>query len=159
MRQRLLVVARSPVDIVRMAGGWMVDQVFVGWEVMVLTEGRADPAMRILGARCHDLECALGSEESGRWPTAVAVDPDLYDSDERIRRVVNAALESGVSDCRFWSDPAAPDEEDAAVRHRLSAAARAFKAQALAALAVPAGPVEGTETFRPVALLHPFGRI
>ena len=44
--------------------------------------------------------------------------------------------------------PAHPDDGAGSVRHRLSVAAQAFKAQALAAAAVPVDEDEATELFR-----------
>jgi hypothetical protein len=60
-----------------------------------------------------------------------------------------------VSDCRLWSDQWTAADGVGAVRHRLSTAARAFKAQALAALAAPVDWEGTTETFRQAELLHP----
>jgi hypothetical protein len=155
MRRRLVVVAPDPVEAVRHAGGWLVDRALAGWDVQVLTGDRADTRpLRILGARPLDLESALASSVRGPRPRAIAVGADLYGSDPRIRRLVRAALDDGVSDCRFWSDQWTADG-DGAVRHRLSTAARAFKAQALAALAAPADADGTTETFRQAELLHP----
>jgi hypothetical protein len=156
MRRRLVVVAPDPVEAVRHAGGWLVDRALAGWDVQVLTEERADTRpLRILGARPLDLEAALKASVRGPRPRAIAVGADLYRSDARIRRLVRAALNDGVSDCRLWSDQWTAIDGDGAVRHRLSTAARAFKAQALAALAAPVGADEVTETFRQAELLHP----
>jgi hypothetical protein len=47
---------------------------------------------------------------------------------------VSEAPQSGVAEVRLWGEryPAGLDEEASPVRHQLSFAARAFKAQALA---------------------------
>jgi hypothetical protein len=60
------------------------------------------------------------------------------------------ALDAGPAELRLWGDrwPADLDGSVGPVRHQLSVAARAFKAQALAAAAVPAGPAQDTEVFR-----------
>jgi hypothetical protein len=158
MRWRLVVVAPDPVEAVRYAGGWLFDRALAGWDVQVLTEHRADSRpLRILGARPLDLESALTSPVRGPRPQAIAVGADRYASDARIRQLVRAALDDGVSDCRLWSGQwtSAGGEGDGAVRHRLSTAARAFKAQALAALAAPVEADGITETFRRAELLHP----
>lgn len=157
MRHRLVVAARRPADVVRRAGGWMVDLALVGWEVRVFTEGRADLPMRILGADHRDLESALDAPARGRPPAAIAVDLELYDSDPRVRRMVRAAVDRGAADCRIWSAADAFDDGDRVLRYRLSAAARAFKCQALAALALPPDETGATETFRPLALFDPSG--
>lgn len=159
MRRRLVVVAPDPVEAVRHAGGWLVDRALAGWDVQVLTEDRADTRpLRILGARPLNLESVLTSSARGPRPRAIAVSADLYRSDARIRRLVRAALDDGVADCRLWSDQWNAVDGDGAVRHRLSAAARAFKAQALAALATPVDADGATETFRQAELLHPSAR-
>ena len=159
-----MVAARDPSAVVRLAGGWMVDQALLGWDVRVLTEGDAERPMRILGARHHDLERVLNAAPPGRWPSALAVDFDLYASDARVRRLMRTAMDAGSSDCRFWSESAesagsAACDEAYAVRHRLSAVARAFKTHALAALALPAGEPAPIETFRQAALLDRFDSV
>lgn len=151
-----MVVAPDPVEAVRFAGGWLFDRALAGWDVHVLTEDGADSRpLRILGARPLDLESALTSPVRGPRPAAIAVAAELYESDTRIRRLVRAALDDGVSDCRLWSDRWAAVDGEGAVRHRLSTAARAFKAQALAAVAGPVDADGTTETFRQAGLLHP----
>jgi hypothetical protein len=71
--------------------------------------------------------------------TTVAVAADLFGSDERVRRGVLEALDQGLTEVTLWGDhcPAELDQNVDPVQHRLSAAARAFKAQALAAAAAP----------------------
>jgi hypothetical protein len=158
MRRRLLVVAPNPVEVVRYAGGWLFDRAIAGWDVRVLT---ADPAnsrpLRILGVRPFHLEPTLASPVRGPRPQAVAVAAELYDADARVRRLVHAALDDGMTDCRLWADrwPTGFAEGADAVRYRMSTAARAFKAQAMAALAAPVDELQTTETFRQAELLHP----
>jgi hypothetical protein len=158
MRPQLVVIAPDPAEVVRSAGGWLCDRAMAGWDVGVLTESHADPRpLRILGARAFDLEVALSSSVRGPHPQAIAVSAELYASDSRIRRMVCDALDDGVAECRLWVDcSAAPAEEDDE-QHRPSAAARAFKAQALAALEASGEASEVTETFRRARLLHPSG--
>jgi hypothetical protein len=160
MRPQLVVIAPDPAEVVRSAGGWLCDRAMAGWDVGVLTEGKADPRpLRILGARSFDLEAVLASPVRGPHPQAIAVSAELFASDHRIRRMVCAALDDGVTDCRLWVDhsTAPHDETDEAdhMRHRPSAAARAFKAQALAALPTAGNAGEFMETFRRAELLHP----
>lgn len=150
-------MAPKPVEVVRHAGGWLCDRALAGWDVRVLTDDPANSRpLRILGARPVDLEPALASPLRGPRPQAVAVAAELYDADARVRRLVHAALGDGT-DCRLWADrwPAGPEDRADAVRHRMSTAARAFKAQAMAALAVPADELGTIETFRQAELLHP----
>ncbi len=145
------MVAPSKTEVVRLAGGWLFDQVMAGWEVWVLTADHTDSrALRILGARAVDLDCALTSPVRGPRPEAIAVHADLYRSDARVRQIVLDALKEGLADVRLWGDwwPADRDGGVGSVRHRLSVAARAFKAQALAAAAVPVDSSQATELFQ-----------
>ena len=151
LRHRLVVVAPCTVAAVRFAGGFLFDRVMAGWEAIVLVADQPDSRpLRILGARTTDLETAFSAPPSGRRPQAIAVEAGLYGADGRIRRVVREALDEGTTEVRVWGDgwPADLDGSGGPVQHRLSVAARAFKAQALAAAAAPADPVEVTETFR-----------
>ncbi|GAA2401742.1 hypothetical protein GCM10010191_06390 [Actinomadura vinacea] len=141
------------VDAVRFAGGWLFDHVMAGGEVLVLTADHGDPRpLRILGARAVDLECALSSPVQGPWPPrAIAAGADSCGSDARVRRIVLKAIDDGLADVRLWGDQDTADLGGGvgSVRHRLSVAARAFKAHALAAAA--ASSCDGgtaTETFR-----------
>ena len=152
MRYRLDVVAANAADAVRFAGGWMYDRVMAGWDVTVLLADRSDERpLQILGVATSDLESALALWEERPHPQTVAVAADLFASDERVRRGVLGALEQGLTEVTLWGDslPAELDESVGPVAHRLSAAARAFKSQALtAAAAADVGSVTGTETFR-----------
>jgi hypothetical protein len=140
---------------VRHVGGWLFDQVMAGWDVTVLTaDDRDHRPLRILGARTADLETALSSPARGLgpWPQAIAVRADLAGSDERVRQIVLAALDGSLAEVMLWGGECPADLGGRAGQswHRLSAAARAFKAQALAAAAaVPMPePGEATEVFR-----------
>lgn len=109
-----------------------------GWEVNVITAGDADDrALRILGVRGHHLDEALSAPLAGSCLEAVAVRTDLYVADERVRGLVRKATENNGAEIRFWGE-AWPDDFDSGasgVCHELSIAARAFKAQALRAVA------------------------
>jgi hypothetical protein len=71
--------------------------------------------------------------------------------------MVLTAFDEGLAEIRFWGDLRPEDLDGGAdpVRHRLSVAARAFKAQALAAAAAPAGPNADIEVFRRGDIRHP----
>jgi hypothetical protein len=60
------------------------------------------------------------------------------------------ALDQGATEVTLWGQtwPAELDDSVGLVQHRLSAAAQAFKAQALAAAAIPPDSIEPIETFR-----------
>jgi hypothetical protein len=150
LRPRLAAIAPSVVEAVRFAGGWLFDQVMAGWDVTVLTSGDADarPA-QILGARVADLEMVLARRVRGSCLQGIAVRADLCGSDARVRRMVDEARE-GLAEIRLWGEgwPAELNGAAGPVRYQLSVAARAFKAQALAAAAIPADFAQDTEEFR-----------
>jgi hypothetical protein len=142
--------------VVRSAGGWLFDQAMAGWDVTVITADQADPRpAHILGARARDLDTLLGSPVWGPCLQAVAVQTDLYDADPRVRRLVLGTID-GAAEVRLWGE-GWPEELEAVgpAPHQLSVAARAFKAQALAAALPPpaaggvtSDPGQGTEVFR-----------
>jgi hypothetical protein len=151
MRYRLDVVAPSVLDAVRFAGGWVYDRVMAGWDVTILVDDDEDARpLEILGAEVRDLESVLASWEDRPHPQTVAVAADLFDRDARVRRGVLEALEQGATEVTLWGEglPAELDESVDSVQHRLSSAARAFKAQALAAANASDAAVGHTETFR-----------
>ena len=152
MRYRLDVVAADVADVVRFAGGWMYDRVMAGWDVTVLlADGADERPLHILGVETADLESALALWAERPHPQTVAVAADLFASDERVRRGVLGALEQGLTEVTLWGDssPAELDDNVGPVRHHLSAAARAFKAQALRAAADPEADIVGdSEIFR-----------
>jgi hypothetical protein len=143
---RLTVIAPTAAEAVRYAGGWLFDQVLAGWDVTVITADAGDPRpLRILGVRHRRLDVMLAMPEIGPCLEAVAVHTDLYAGDERVRRLVLAAAGTGRAEIRLWGG-AWPDDFGAArpLAYRLSLAAQAFKANALAAAAVKAGPAGGS---------------
>jgi hypothetical protein len=150
LRARLTVIAPGLADLVPYAGGWLFDQAMAGWDVAVLTAGQADPRpLRILGARGYDLETVLAMPLAGRCLRAIAVEANLYRSDARVRRMVYHALDRSLAEVRLWGGwPEDLDVGTRPVRHKLSVAARAFKAQALAAAAAPDAVSDDVEEFR-----------
>ena len=151
MRYRLDVVAPTVLDAVKFAGGWVYDRVMAGWDVTVLVGDDEDVRpLEILGAEVRDLESVMASWEDRPHPQTVAVAADLFDRDARVRQGVLEALEQGATEVTLWGEglPAELDESVDSVQHRLSSAAMAFKAQALAAANVPDAAVGHTETFR-----------
>jgi len=158
MRYRLDVVAASVVDVVQFAGGWLFDRAMAGWDVTVLVADHPDDRpLQILGAQVLDLEDALASVESRPHPQALAAAADLFGCDARVRQGVLQALDHGVTEVTLWGE-SWPDELDDSVglvQHRLSMAAQIFKAQALAAAAVPRGSIGHIETFRSGLLACP----
>ena len=158
MRYRLDVVAATVVDVVRFAGGWLFDRAMAGWDVTVLVADHPDDRpLQILGAQVLDLEDALASVDSRPRPQALAAAADLFGCDSRVRQGVLQALDHGVTEVTLWGEnwPAELDESVGLVQHRLSMAAQIFKAQALAAAAVPQGSIGHTEIFRSGLLAWP----
>jgi hypothetical protein len=154
LRSRLLVLTPSTADAVRCAGGWLFDRRMAGWNVTVLTPDRVDPRpLRILGVRAADLHCALSSPLTGPLPHAIAVCAGLHGADPRARRMISRALGEPV-EITLWdgTTPAHDSALSAAqgewLSHRLSAAARAFKAHAMKAAAVSTDSAGTTEFFR-----------
>jgi hypothetical protein len=151
MRYRLDVVAPTVLDAVKFAGGWVYDRVMAGWDVTVLVGADEDVRpLEILGAAVRDLETVLASWEDRPPSQTVAVAADVFGSDTRVHHHVLNALEQGATEVTLWGErlPAELDESVDYVQHRLSAAARAFKGQALAAANDPQPAVGPTETFR-----------
>ena len=152
MRYRLDVVAPTVHDAVRFAGGWVYDRVMAGWDVTVLIDADEDVRpLEILGAEVRDLESVLASWEDRPHPQTIAVAADLFDRDSRVRKGVLSALDQGATEVTLWGErlPAELDSSVDSVQHQLSAAARAFKAQALAAADDSAAATVGDiETFR-----------
>lgn len=149
MRRRLFLAAPSVAEVVRYAGGWLFDQVMAGWDVTAMVADHADARpLHILGASTVDLESALASQALDLRPQAIAVAADLYRADPRVRQRVLDTLDSGQA-VTLWGDslPTELAQNYSSMQHRLSAAARAFKAQALVAASVELDSVGATETF------------
>jgi hypothetical protein len=146
LRHEMTVVASSVTDVVTSAGGWLYDRRMAGWRVNVLVDDRAgERALRILGADVFDLTGNLEtiSDDPDRVAT-LAVAADVYAADRRVRRFVSTS-DPVRADVALWGDTAALVGSVSPVTYRLSAAARAFKAQALVAADVSAEPVKATE--------------
>jgi len=150
MRYRLDVVAATVAEAVENAGGWLFDRVTAGWDVTVLIADcdEDDRPLQILGVRAADLESAFIEGATRPHPQTVAVAAHLFDTDARVRGGVLAALAAGQTEVTLWGE-ACPDELRGigTVHHELSAAARAFKSQALAACGIRRA-VNSVETFR-----------
>lgn len=152
MRYRLDVVAPTVLDAVRFAGGWVYDRVMAGWDVTILVAGDEDlRPLQILGARTLDLESVLESWQERPHPQTIAVAAEMFERDPRVLAHVRTALDQGATEVTLWGErlPAELDSSVDSVEHRLSAAARAFKAKALvAAKCAGVADVGPCETFR-----------
>ena len=155
-RYRLDVIASNADDVVRSAGGWLFDRAMGGWDVNLLITDPSDARpLRILGIRTCSPDSAESVMKSPRTQ-AIAVAADVFNTDARVRETVVAAMERGHTEVTLWGDTWPPDFHGTeAVQHRLSSAARAFKTQALAAAALPAGSITATESFRSGSRWYP----
>jgi hypothetical protein len=144
LRHEMTVVGSTVADVVVSTGGWLYDRRAAGWQINVLVADRAgERALRILGADVLDLDADLAAIADDPEPAAtLAVAADVYAADRRIRRLVSAPHRAEVA---LWGDAASVPENASAVFHRLSAAARAFKAQALVAADLSGEAVATTE--------------
>jgi len=149
VRYRIVVLSPGVADVVGAAGGWLFDRVWAGCDVTALISGHDDDRpLRIVGATTFDLDTALTSEVHTAEPDALVVAAELYQGDARVRHGVLDTIALGMTNVLMWGQ-VWPTELDGLMRpahHRLSVAARAFKAQALAAAGCP-GAVEPSETF------------
>ena len=146
MQHEMTVVGSGVADVVASAGGWLYDRRAAGWKVNVLVADRTgERALRILGADVFDLSGDLDAitDDPDRAAT-LAVAADVYAADVRVRRFVSSS-DRRRAEVALWGDTAPLDENVSSVSYRLSAAARAFKAQALLAAGVPGESVAATE--------------
>jgi hypothetical protein len=151
VRYRLDVVAADVADVVKFAGGWLFDRAMAGWDVTVIVAEHADERpLQILGAQIVDLEDALAGTGHRPPPQTLAAAADFFGCDSRVRHGVVQALDQGATEVTLWGEswPAELGDSVGLVQHRLSAAAQAFKAQALAAAAMPQESIGLVETFR-----------
>lgn len=150
-RYRFDIVGGSVGNVVAAAGGWLYDRAAAGWDVTVLLrEVRDTRPLEILGARVLDLASVLKAWEQWPHPQTIAVCAQMFAGHQQVRYGVRRALEHGGTEVTLWGAVPAELVPDVDVRqHRLSAAARVFKAQALmAAGADPAAAAARIEMFR-----------
>lgn len=136
---RMQVLARDVAELVRNAGGLIVDRTMSGWRVSVLLlePGDARP-VQILGAQLADEAPDPGLPGAGRC--VLIMGPGAY------AQVVSGErpLPAGFADILVWGE--SPDATHV-FSHNLSAAARAFKALAATAASVAGDPVSIAEVF------------
>ncbi|MHC9294543.1 hypothetical protein ACRCUN_18940 [Mycobacterium sp. LTG2003] len=139
MAYRLHVVATNAADVVTHAAGLIVDRVMGGWRVTVsLTDTGDVRPLQILGAELVDADDGSAVPEEDRC--LLAIDADLY----LLAAQENTDLLSRPAEVLIWGRPA---QADRAICHRLSAAGRAFKSEALAACGAADFAVGWTEDF------------
>ncbi|MGV9800722.1 hypothetical protein ACWDTP_22000 [Mycobacterium sp. NPDC003449] len=142
LRYELNVAGSGAVDLVSGIGGWLFDQRMAGWHIGICLGGTvrddrgAERALRILGAKTvelHGLWTSMADAPEAVVLTVIETGRFQTDDDVRLRGLT--ALREGAGEIAFWG-AGGPGPMVAArpVHYRLSAAARAFKAHALAAL-------------------------
>lgn len=144
----LTVVAAGLADLVPFAGGWLFDRARAGWTVNVLVGERVETrALEILGvtALARDSGTVLRDVCPGG---ALAVSADAVRVDAGVRAHVMELVKRGTAEVTVWGDqwPAELGEPNEPTEYRLSVAARAFKARALAATKLQQRDVAATET-------------
>lgn len=147
MHHRLDVIAVGTGDVVLTAGGWLYDRVMAGWQVNVLLPQGCDTRpLRVLGARVLDADTDL--DVSGPMSQALAVSAEAFAADDRVKTLVRKAVASRLTEVALWGEgwPLGADRGLTRTRYTLSAAARAFKAQALRAAGMSYDAIESTET-------------
>ncbi|MDP9166875.1 MAG: hypothetical protein M3O32_12575 [Actinomycetota bacterium] len=148
-KYRLDVTASDVTDLVRSAGGWLFDRSLAGWDVhAVLTVAGDVRPLQILGVTTESRE--LDDDEAApACAVALAASADAVCSDAELRADVLGAMKRGIGDVLIWGSswPDGIERGVDTVEHELSAAARAFKACALAALGL-SETVGPTETFK-----------
>jgi hypothetical protein len=148
-KYQLDVTACDVVDVVRSAGGWLFDRSMAGWDVSVIAGGGRDVRpLQILGIGAGPREQDDDVSAPARG-IALAASADAVCADEELRANVLKAMKRGVGDVLIWgtSWPEGIERGVDVVEHELSAAARAFKGHALAAIGLSEA-VGRTETFR-----------
>ena len=147
LRHRLDVIAVTPGDVVHTAGGWLYDRAMAGWQVKVLLpRGCAARPLRVLGAQVFDIASEL--DVSGLVGQGLAVSVDAFTADDRVRALVRKAADSRFTEVSLWGEGWPPVAGRGLIRthYKISAAARAFKVQALRAAGLPHLSIDLEET-------------
>lgn len=152
----LRVIAADVGGVVAAAGGWLCDRVRAGWQVtVVVPPGQVVRALTILGV---DVEAGESAAEALRLDStaAVAIDARALRGDAQLRAEVLGLVDAARAEVTVWGGSAlfGTDGRFDRVEHRLSAAARAFKARALETTGQPV-PDLAVEEFVSAALWYP----
>jgi hypothetical protein len=147
IRYQLCVFARDVGELVDLAGGWICDRILAGWDVSVAVSEPGDlRPLQILGVTLETQQ-RLRLITDASAAASIAITPGVFESDNHIRNEVLQALDQGAVEVSFVG-PSLPRDLGGRLdrrQHRLSSAARAFKAHALAAAAVPCATMDATE--------------
>jgi hypothetical protein len=148
------VIAHDVGDVVRAAGGWMLDRVRAGWRVRVVVPDGSDiHPLQILGVKARYAAEPLNARWLRDVPATVATAAETFD--QPIGAQIDALQRNYDIEVAVWGDgeirSALPFDD---VRHRLSSAAASFKVRAL--MATAQSPVVGPcEFFRSSAAWYP----
>lgn len=135
VRYRLDVIAPCIVDAVASIGGWMFDRSMNGWDVHVFTSDDRDVRpLQILGAIAEPT-LRLGTpatrapDRTSNWAVATTA----FTSDSQIRAGTLSTLKATAGRVVLWGSacPTELERSMTTVTYHLSAAAIAFKHQAL----------------------------
>ncbi|WP_066901987.1 hypothetical protein [Mycolicibacterium houstonense] len=140
MTYRMHVIAGGAAELAANAGGLIVDRVMSGWRVTVgLLDGADSRAVRILGAELVDAAMPPGRPDEEQCVLVMG-------ADAHARAISGDGHEfpAGYVEALLWGESPEPPH---LYGHNLSAAARAFKAQAVTAAGLTVHEVTGAETF------------
>lgn len=147
-RYRLCIAASDVDELVASAGGWMYDRIQAGWDVSVtIAEPRDLRPLQILGATTVVTEHGFESLNNRGGTAAIAFASEAFDHNELLRGEVLKALEQAGTEVTIWG-ATIPNQLEGRIhrlQHRLSLAARAFKAHAVAAAPIPDADISATE--------------
>jgi hypothetical protein len=150
LRYQLNVIPTDVADLVQSVGGWLVDRAMAGWDVNVLVKDLSQVRpLQVLGIRALDFDTGMsGLIRRRSRPAGLAVAASLIANDERLHDDVRATVRHGLTEVALWGgswpvDLGGPVDF---VHYPISAAARVFKGQALAAAGLPDVAMVTTES-------------
>jgi hypothetical protein len=157
LRYHLTMVTQSIAQMVELAGGWLCDRAMSGWIVTVLVADPTDPLpARILGVDVVSLAQARALAP-GPPPQSLAIAaPDGFDPG--IATWMHESLVSGQQELTVWGDQLRPTDLHTGTepaQYIPTLAARAFKARALAAAAMPIAVRSDVECYRTAGTPEP----
>jgi hypothetical protein len=143
----VVALASTVSDVVLNAGGYLFECAASGWDVTVYLEDWAHRrALEILGISAAELQNVLDVRTEKQCPQVIVTSAALYEPRKPTRRYIRSAIDRHA-EVVMWGRSECTSTRPV-VKYHLSAAARAFKQQALIATAQPAVPrLDATETF------------
>lgn len=154
VRSQLELMAESAEQAVIWAGGLLCDRALAGWQVVVwLPEETGSVALTILGAEARGAGPEVVIADTGAPLVRLTLGPNGPAGAHQLQTYLCDRSDLGGAATGRSSPQAVVD---GVLHHRLSFAARAFKAQALTACGRP-GPVGEVEMFRPTDLRWSIG--